>query len=235
MAADARRGPGALAAALAGAALAAALGGCGDVPVVDADAPGYDPRLSVGGGFEVYHWPLGRTIAVYVDASEQPAGRDLADAVRRGAALWRSVLYYREFDMSLVARPADADVIVHFEDAEPLVETGAACAGALAAGGITFFCLNDAGTAFVPLAFRSGAAASHVRFDVTISNDPLKIPGDERFRAVVAHELGHVLGIGSHSNDPGDLMWPGPVAPVASPRDARTLRWLLHQPATLRL
>jgi hypothetical protein len=44
------------------------------------------------------------------------------------------------------------------------------------------------------------------------------------FHMVVAHELGHVLGIWGHSDYQGDLMYPQPERDDPSPRDARTIR-----------
>jgi predicted Zn-dependent protease len=48
------------------------------------------------------------------------------------------------------------------------------------------------------------------------------------FDAIVAHELGHVLGIGAHSPLADDLMFGAPRRPDPSERDARTLRVLLR-------
>src|SRR5919199_4829861 len=109
MAASRRRG------ARRGGALCAAVIACAscDSPTVPADDPSYDPRFRGVSGDLVYHWPLGRTIAVYVDERGTPAGLDLAAAVLDGRTVWRAVVFYREFDLRLVADPRAADVIVH--------------------------------------------------------------------------------------------------------------------------
>jgi predicted Zn-dependent protease len=51
---------------------------------------------------------------------------------------------------------------------------------------------------------------------------------------LVAHELGHVLGIGRHSEDPRDLMWrTDPSRSTPGPRDAATVLVLYHTVAGL--
>ena len=57
---------------------------------------------------------------------------------------------------------------------------------------------------------------------------------EESLRSVVAHELGHVVGIGGHSPEPSDLMYAAPTVLVPTERDARTLRTVLHLPSELR-
>jgi predicted Zn-dependent protease len=53
--------------------------------------------------------------------------------------------------------------------------------------------------------------------------------------AIVAHEFGHALGIGSHSGDPNDLMFGLPRVNRPSARDARTLQYVLGAMADLLL
>jgi predicted Zn-dependent protease len=67
-----------------------------------------------------------------------------------------------------------------------------------------------------------------VKVDVRV--DRGRVDSEHAFRALVAHELGHVVGIGAHSDDPADLMFGAPSVLAPSARDARTLRYVLHQP-----
>ena len=202
-----------------------AAAGC-DAPNAIGDSPGYDPRLP--GGI-VYHWPLGRAISVYVDPA---AGGDaLRGAVAPSAAGWRDSVYFAEFTVQLADSPSAADVILHTRDAALLVETGTCSYSPPGAAGVTFFCPAETGDTLEVLALLSGGPG-RVKMDVAV--DLARITGSTTVRAVVAHELGHVLGIGSHSNDSGDLMFSVPTVERPSARDASALRWVLHTPGGLR-
>lgn len=202
--------------------------GC-DAPTVPTEGPAYEPRLTTG---QIFHWPLGKTIRVYIDTAQ--GGTALFEPVRQGRQAWRDVIYYREFDFEIVPTPGAADVIVHTFSAPLTWSLPPGCTPPSGgAGGVTYFCPNDTGDEVVILPLNSGGPG-HVKIDVMI--DPARATGPYTLRALVTHELGHVLGIGNqHSGDPDDLMYPAPVVPLPSDRDARTLRYLLHQPAALRL
>jgi len=68
-----------------------------------------------------------------------------------------------------------------------------------------------------------------------VTVDPSRLLANQTLEALVAHELGHVLGIGSHSGDAEDLMFAAPRVESPSAADARTLRVLLHEPSELGL
>jgi hypothetical protein len=216
--------------ALAALAALALLAGC-DTPAATAESPAYDPTSLTGG--LVYRWPVGRTISVYVDPTGAPADGSLRTAVARGTEAWRDVIHYREFAWRLVSDPSDADVIVHVSAAPLLVEpTG--CSYDAGGGGYTYFCPSEGpgvDTALT-LPLRSGRPG---RVKVDLRVDPARVNGQAGLVSLVTHELGHVLGLGAHSNEPADVMFGAPTATVPSARDARTLRYVLHQPADIRL
>lgn len=204
-----------------------------DAPTVPAEGPAYEPRLfnPTVGADQIFHWTLGRTIRVYVDPAS--GGADLLGPVRQGQEAWREVVYYREFDFEVVGTAAAADVIVHTVTAPLLWDLPAGCTPPSGgAGGVTYFCGNDTGDEVVILPLIA-SGPGHVKIDVTI--DPSRATGPYTLRSLVAHELGHVLGIGRHSPDSDDLMTTAPVAVRPTARDASTLRYLLHQRADLRL
>lgn len=210
---------------LAAAAMMSVLG-C-DAPTVPRETFAYDPTQLTGG--KLYHWALGTTIAVYVDPGGQSASRELTAAVRAAAAVWERAVYYREFRLRLVDVPGDADVIVHVAATPALITPPTGCPSSGSAAGVTYFCVDGADR-FVVLPFVSGSA-SRVRMDVRV--DPSRLLAGQTLEALVAHEIGHVLGIGSHSPDVADLMFVAPRVAAPSAADARTLRVLLHEPSEL--
>jgi hypothetical protein len=210
-------------------ALAALMVASCDAPTVPVEPPGYDPRLA---GVDLfYHWPLGHTISVYVHTNGAPQGYDLVEAVRLANDLWRDALRYGEFDIRFVSSPSAADVVFHF-DTDSVVSSSTCTAPGSGAPGVTYFCVDDQFENIVALPLLGGGQ-SRVKFDVRITSDVNAIPNEQHFQRIVTHEFGHVVGIGRHSGDNGDLMFAAPQVNAPSGADARTLRYLLHQPADL--
>ena len=221
-----------LAAALALLALAA----CGgDSPTTPLErAPGYDPHgaaIDESGAQRrfLYHWPVGTMIRVFVDPAAAPAGSDLRAAVLAAASGWSGTLRGHEAAITLVADPAQADVVLHYGEAARIVGT-ADCAPPAPEVGVTFACPDFAAGRFAVLPLLAGGPG-HVKMDVAVYRG---LATDEsQFRRVVAHEIGHVLGIGSHSASATDLMHAAPAVAVPSAADGQTLRWLLQQDADI--
>lgn len=200
-----------------------------DAPTVPDEGFAYDPRLP--GGL-LYHWPIGATISVYVDETNAPADADLRSAVLAGFKQWQSVPRYRDFELRVVNDPAKANVIIHHRDAPFLVETSACMYPDFGGDGVTFFCPTEAGGELERLPLLTGGPG-RVTMDVRV--DRSRVETYTAFAALVSHEIGHVLGIGSHSPNADDLMHGGVIRATApSERDAQTLRWVLRQRPTLR-
>lgn len=175
----------------------------------------------------VYRWPVGSTIHVYVAGGEMPARAEmLADALAAAAAEWTSALGPAGVDIVETRRLEDADVVLRWSDAAPPVDT-AACPPEVTGRAATTFCRTADGTALrtFPLLPPFDPDDGAVRMLVTVLAS--EAGSLARVRQLVGHELGHVLGIGTHSPDPADLMWGGELSTIhLSEADRETIHRL---------
>lgn len=193
------------------------------------DPPAYDPTQLSGG--LVYRWPTGTTVAIYVDPTSVGAGVDLNGATSAGMVAWKAALGGSQFAFRTAATAADADVIVHVSAAPRLVGLAGCAEPPAFAGGVTFFC--PARDSALTLPFVVGPGEGRVKVDIAIN--PAATNATNTLRALVAHELGHAVGIGGHSPGALDVMFAQPSVSVPSSRDVATLRWLVRQAIDLRL
>lgn len=188
--------------------------------------PAYDPTQLSG---VLYRWPSGHTIAVYTDPTAVPSGTNLGAMAGMAMSAWKVALDGSQFSFRTATSPADADVIIHVSAAPRLVGPAGCAEPPAFAGGITFFCPAGDSALTLPLA----AGGGHVKVDITVN--PAATSATNPLAALVAHELGHAVGIGGHSPEPADVMHGSPAVSVPSARDITTLRWMVRQPIELRL
>lgn len=174
----------------------------------------------------VLRWPNGTTIRVYLVPSGN-ALRDsvLAGALGHGADVWNAVALFDEYRISATTTVADADVVLGWADVALPVETTDCPPAATVA--VTTFCLADGGHALSTFPLTGGAGPGRVKMVVSLLPGTAVVPGEAQL--LVAHELGHVLGIGQHSPNPGDLMFArDQVTDRPTRRDAATVLLLYH-------
>lgn len=193
------------------------------------DAPAYEPRLSADEQF-IYRWSGGHAIRLFIDPTNEPADVDLAASVRAAIAVWEAVSNLGAVRFEFVANFRDADVIIHHRTAPRLVAPADCPEPPLLGTHATYFCLTE-DFRVSPLRPIDGGRGS-VKMDVFVSRELVDSP--QRFNEVVAHEIGHILGIGLHSPTPTDLMYAFPQTDRPSADDTQTLRWVLSQRADVR-
>ena len=190
----------------------------------------YDFRL-ITPSPQVLRWPTGTKVRVFT-VTDQNGTIDqyLQDAVPHGVEVWNTAALYGEVELEQVDDVASADVVVMYSlSTSPLDLSGCPPGGGNA---YTTFCLtpDQEHLRVFPL---SGGGTSSVKFVVTVRTS--SATDATTVRRLVAHELGHVLGIAQHSPKQTDLMWGGTTLQRddASPADRSTLQVLYHSRADI--
>lgn len=203
--------------------------GC-DSPVSTRPAAAYDPTTLTGG--LLYRWSSGKTVRVYVVPSVS-SGFDLGTATRQAIVAWNAVRQFGEYTLETAPTIAEANVVVFDRDTPTPIRAGSCLFDPRSASGYTYFCPDAATpTRAERLQLAAGGLSA---ITVAIRLDRGRITSQDALNAVVAHEFGHALGIGAHSDDARDLMFGLPSVSAPSARDRGTLRFVLGQPAELTL
>ncbi len=199
-------------------AIAVLTGGAGGAGCSDIVTPSRTPRYLADNAGDTFHWPADRIpVRYFVD----PRGA-LPRLVRNGLSAWQDQFLYGEFRAVVVADSTAADVIVRWQDTVP-ADVPPDTTGALGAcDGVTTYVLDSTKTMTGP---------EHVALRVRLGYTLPQIA--ECFRRVVTHELGHSLGILSHSPATTDLMYGTPAVESPTDRDRNTAQVLYHTPPTI--
>lgn len=205
------------------AALAAAVALACETPVTPARGSIYSYADTFNGGRQVFHWPAARLPVRYY---ARPEG-DLEALMRGGLARWEGQFLYGEFRAGLARDSSVADVVVAFEAGPPPSAPPDTSSTSRACEGVTTFLVDSTNTVELPLrvTLRWFANAGFTPGEIAACVD-----------RVLAHELGHTLGLinGSHDGaDSTDLMYAFPRAFVPTPRDRATVEVLYHTIPTI--
>jgi predicted Zn-dependent protease len=201
-----------------------------DSPSATRPAAAYDPTTLTGG--LLYRWPSGKTVRVYVVPSVS-SRFDLGTATRQAMVVWNAVSQFGEFTLETAPTLADADLVVFDRDTPMPVRAGSCTFDARSASGYTYFCPDVTTPSRAERLQLSAGGLSAIT--VAIQLDRGRVASQDALNAVVAHEFGHALGIGAHSDDARDLMFGLPTVSAPSARDRGTLRFVLGQRAQLTL
>lgn len=215
--------------------------------VAACDAPTLAPRTDLydvtSSGFAgvIVHWPVSSTIRVHAVDDDAASGL-LPSALARGATAWNGAVLFGEYRLVGVEEPGEADVVLAWSDATLPVDTSD-CSPRLSGTAVTTFCIDEAEDDLrcldqaesdllcYPLLPGVAPGPGTVRMVVLISAGLRQ--EEVRVGRIVAHELGHVLGILTHSSQASDLMFADPQTAVPARRDRAAVQVLYHTPADI--
>jgi hypothetical protein len=212
------------------------------VLVAACDAPTIPPRTEVyryaAEGGLVFRWPAGATVRLFV-AGEGDLPRQLQRWTDAAADMWNASVLYDDFRLTRTGRLHEADVVLRWSQT-PLpvsVPDGAVCTPP---GGQadTMFCFEaprpeaspDAPPArLVTLPIRDAAPGAEGRVRAVITVLTWESADTLHARRLVAHEVGHAVGIWNHSPAAADLMFGGILSADALTRADRATVQILYR------
>lgn len=161
----------------------------------------------------IYRWSDGASIGVYVVPTSDPARAGLLEAaLRQGADAWNDASLFGEFEI-VTSDLDEADVVLAWAN-ETLPLNTAGCPPAPGGVAWTTFCLDDGVTVDEVLSSPTTMRAvygypltdgEHREDGVHMIVEVLyNASNTDQVAGLVAHELGHVLGIGRHPCDYDD-------------------------------
>jgi predicted Zn-dependent protease len=205
--------------------------GCSEILV-----PSRTPRYLSDLAGEVFRWPGDRLPVRYFADTRG----NMQDLVSTSLQAWEQQFLYGEFKATLVGDSADADVIVIWEDSIP-PDVPPDTAGALAAcDGLTQYLVDS--TAAMSPSDTAGTHAGgeppltmtapiHVQLRVRLGYTEAQVAAC--MQRISAHEIGHTLGILTHSPATTDLMYGTPPTAIPTNRDRNTAQVLYHTTPTI--
>lgn len=180
--------------------------------------PSRTPRYLSDLAGEVFRWPSDRLpVRYFADTRGM-----MPELVRTSLEVWEAQFLYGEFKGATVTDSTAADVIVIWQDSIP-PNVPPDTAGALGAcDGVTSFVIDSTGAMTEPIRVQLRVRLGYTEPQVAAC-----------MRRVAAHELGHTLGILTHSPATTDLMYGTPATDTPTNRDRNTVQVLYHTTPTI--
>jgi hypothetical protein len=172
------------------------------------------------GAGDVFRWPSTHLPVRFFADTRGPIPRIVARSFR----VWEAQFLYGEFRGQEISDSSNADVIVVFTGTVPADVPPDSGPPVVACGGFTRFVLDT--------------TTNVIDSAIVITIQRLAVTATDRqvvacLRRVIAHEVGHTVGLLQHSPDALDLMASQPVVDRASERDRMTAEVLYHTPPSI--
>jgi len=194
----------------------AACGTIGSPLITSTDA--YEFRDVEAGDTIIFHWPRADLpVRIWV-ASDSPIRSYVDTAIAR----WEGAFLYGEFQATIVADSATADVIVRNVPSD--IGTGINRRASQCVGETDPNIDISTNTAQLPM---------HIFMYAVVGDE---IPGLATcYSITMTHEMGHMLGLLLHSPNSGDVMFADPSLDGISDRDRLTAVTLYSVPPTIKI
>ena len=203
--------------------------GCSDILT-----PSRTPRYLSDLAGEVFRWPSDRLpVRYFADTRGM-----MPELVSGSLQSWEKQFLYGEFKATLVGDSSAADVLVLWQDSVPPDVPPDTVGAVGACDGLTQYIIDSTAALSGP---RSGTAGGEPPLTMV---EPIRVhlrvrPGFSEAQVaacmprVAAHEMGHTIGILTHSPANTDLMWGTPITDTPTHRDRNTAQVLYHTAPTI--